>query len=58
MVIRQFSVKHTVVNDGAYNHAAFVPNASTLMYALPAGKPSSQWTPPDVLACLPSQTAA
>ncbi|WP_321941162.1 hypothetical protein [Burkholderia cepacia] len=40
MVIWQFSVKHTVVNDGAYNHAAFVPNASTLMYALPAGKPS------------------
>ncbi|MDN7857634.1 hypothetical protein QZM81_17680 [Burkholderia cepacia] len=40
MVIRQFSVQHMVVNDGAYDHAAFVPNASTLMYALPAGKPS------------------
>ncbi|WP_063902139.1 FAD-dependent oxidoreductase [Burkholderia ubonensis] len=57
MFIWQFSVQHTVVNDGAYNHAAFVPNASTLMYPLPAGKPSSQWKPADVLACLPSQTA-
>ena len=55
MFIWQFSVQHTVINDGAYNQAAFVPNASTLMYALPA-KPSSQWTPADVLACLPSQT--
>ncbi|KAG0000571.1 hypothetical protein BGZ79_005772 [Entomortierella chlamydospora] len=57
MFIWQFSVQHTVVNDGAYNQAAFVPNASTLMHPLPAGKPSSQWTPADVLACLPSQTA-
>ncbi|XXT23993.1 FAD-dependent oxidoreductase [Sorangium sp. So ce429] len=53
----QFSVQHTVVNDGAYNQAAFVPNASTLMYAPPTAKPSAQWTPADVLACLPSQTA-
>lgn len=57
MFVWQFSVQHTVVNDGAYNHAAFVPNASTLMFAPPAGKPSSAWTPDDVLACLPSQTA-
>ncbi|WP_431825166.1 FAD-dependent oxidoreductase [Burkholderia sp. F1] len=57
LFIWQFSVQHTVINDGAYNHAAFVPNASTLMYPLPAGKPSSQWTPADVLACLPSQKA-
>ena len=56
MFIWQFSVQHTVINDGAYNHAAFVPNASTLMFPLP-GKPSSQWTPDDVLACLPSQIA-
>jgi len=56
MFIWQFSVQHTVINDGAYNQAAFVPNASTLMYPLPA-KPSAQWTPADVLACLPSQTA-
>lgn len=54
MFIWQFSVQHTVVNDGAYNHAAFVPNASTLMYAPPAGKPSSQWSADDVLKCLPS----
>jgi monoamine oxidase len=53
MFVWQFSVQHTVVNDGAYNHAAFVPNASTLMYAPPAGKPSREWTPADVLACLP-----
>jgi hypothetical protein len=33
-----------------------VPNAATLMLPLPAG-PSSRWTPADVLACLPSQTA-
>jgi hypothetical protein len=56
-IVWQFSVQHTVVNDGAYNQAAFVPNASTLMYAPPAGKPSAQWSPADVLACLPSQTA-
>ncbi|KAF9980909.1 hypothetical protein BGZ65_004529, partial [Modicella reniformis] len=56
LFIWQFSVQHTVVSDGAYNQAAFVPNASTLMHRLPAGKPS-QWTPYDVLACLPSQTA-
>jgi hypothetical protein len=56
MFIWQFSVQHTVVNDGAYNQAAFVPNASTLMYSPPAGRPSSTWTPADVLACLPSQT--
>jgi len=54
MFIWQFSVQHTVVNDGAYNHAAFVPNASTLMYPLPQ-KPSADWTPQDVLCCLPSQ---
>ncbi|MCC5670121.1 hypothetical protein LC653_41615 [Nostoc sp. CHAB 5784] len=41
MFIWQFSVQHTVVNDGAYNHAAFVPNASTLMYAPPQGKSSN-----------------
>lgn len=52
----QFSVHHTVVNDGAYNQAAFVPNASTLMRPLPTGA-SSTWTPQDVLDCLPSQTA-
>jgi hypothetical protein len=57
MFVWQFSVQHTVVNDGAYNQAAFVPNASTLMFAPPAGKPSAQWTPADVLACLPSQSA-
>ncbi|MFC4160495.1 FAD-dependent oxidoreductase [Chitinimonas lacunae] len=56
MFIWQFSVQHTVINDGAYNQAAFVPNASTLMYPLPT-KPSSQWAPADILACLPSQTA-
>ncbi len=56
MFIWQFSVNHTVVNDGAYNQAAFVPNASTLMLPLPAGKPSSEWTPRDVLNCMPSQT--
>jgi len=56
MFVWQFSVQHTVVNDGAWNQAAFVPNASTLMYAPPADKPSAQWTPADVLACLPSQT--
>jgi hypothetical protein len=55
MFVWQFSVQHTVVNDGAYNHAAFVPNASTLMYAPPAGKQSEEWTPADVLACLPDQ---
>lgn len=54
MFMWQFSVQHTVVNDGAYDMAAFVPNASTLMYALP-NKPSSDWTPEDVLRCLPSQ---
>jgi monoamine oxidase len=57
MFVWQFSVQHTVVNDGAYNHAAFVPNASTLMLPLPADKTSKEWTPADVLACLPSQTA-
>lgn len=57
MFVWQFSVQHTVVNDGAYNMAAFVPNASTLMMPLPAGKSSADWTPADVLACLPSQTA-
>ena len=57
MFIWQFSVQHTVINDGAYNHAAFVPNASTLMFAPPKGKLSRDWTPADVLACLPSQTA-
>ena len=56
MFVWQFSVQHTVVNDGAYNQAAFVPNASTLMYAPPAGKPSREWSPDDVIACLPSQT--
>ncbi|HEY8941570.1 MAG TPA: lipoxygenase family protein, partial [Cellvibrio sp.] len=56
MIIWQFSVQHTVVNDGAYNMAAFVPNASTLMYAPPA-TPSAEWTPDDVLNCLPSQDA-
>jgi monoamine oxidase len=56
MFVWQFSVQHTVVNDGAYNQAAFVPNASTLMMPLP-GKSSADWTPADVLACLPSQTA-
>ena len=56
MFIWQFSVQHTVVNDGAYNHAAFVPNAFTLMMPLPAGKSSAEWTPTDVVACLPSQT--
>lgn len=57
MFIWQFSVQHTVVNDGSYNQAAFVPNASTLMFAPPAGKSSRDWTPADVLACLPSQDA-
>ena len=57
MFVWQFSVQHTVVNDGAYNHAAFVPNASTLMYSPPAGKTSREWTPANVLACLPSQSA-
>lgn len=52
MFIWQFSIQHTVVNDGSYNTAAFVPNASTLMYPLPA-KNSSQWTAQDVLNCLP-----
>jgi hypothetical protein len=56
MFVWQFSVQHTVVNDGAYNQAAFVPNASTLMYPPPADRPSSDWTPGDVLACLPSLT--
>lgn len=56
MFVWQFSVQHTVINDGAYNQAAFVPNASTLMYAPPADKTSSQWTPADLLACLPSQS--
>jgi hypothetical protein len=56
MFIWQFSVQHTVVNDGAYNQAAFVPNASTLMYPLPVTK-SSDWTVNDVLSSLPSQTA-
>jgi len=55
MFIWNFSVQHTVINDGAYNQAAFVPNASTLMYPLPK-TPSSQWGPEDVLNCLPSQT--
>ena len=57
MFVWQFSVQHTVVNDGAYNHAAFVPNASTLMMPLPTGKASKDWTPADILACMPSQTA-
>jgi monoamine oxidase len=57
MFVWQFSVQHTVVNDGAYNHAAFVPNASTLMLPLPADKTSKEWTAAAVLACLPSQTA-
>jgi monoamine oxidase len=55
MFVWQFSVQHTVVNDGAYNQAAFVPNASTLMYAPPAARASCDWTAADVLACLPSQ---
>jgi monoamine oxidase len=55
MFVWQFSVQHTVVNDGAYNHAAFVPNASTLMSPPPAGKTPGQWTAADVLACLPSE---
>jgi monoamine oxidase len=54
MFIWQFTVQHTVVNDGAYNHAAFVPNASTLMFPLPKSN-SSDWTPYDVIACLPPQ---
>ncbi len=53
MFIWQFSVQHTVINDGAYNQAAFVPNAATLMYAPPAAA-SSTWTAADVLACLPN----
>lgn len=57
MFVWQFSVQHTVVNDGAYNHAAFVPNASTLMSPPPAGKTPDQWTAADVLACLPSRQA-
>jgi monoamine oxidase len=52
MFVWQFSVQHTVVNDGAYDMAAFVPNASTLMYPLPTGTPAS-WTATDVLKCLP-----
>ncbi|MFZ6820318.1 hypothetical protein [Undibacterium sp. Ji22W] len=56
MFVWQFSVQHTVINGGAYNQAAFVPNASTLMYAPPINKASSQWTPADILACMPSQT--
>ncbi|CAM4244020.1 hypothetical protein MYXA107069_01330 [Myxococcus xanthus] len=56
MFVWQFSVQHTVVNEEAYNHAAFAPNASTRMYAPPAGKPSSKWSPADVIACMPSQT--
>jgi monoamine oxidase len=56
MFIWQFSVQHTVINDGAYNQAAFVPNASTLMYAPPAGKTPAQWTADDVLNCLPSNS--
>ncbi|WP_426172713.1 FAD-dependent oxidoreductase [Massilia sp. TWR1-2-2] len=55
MFVWQFSVQHTVINDGAYNHAAFVPNASTLMFAPPVAKASRDWTAADVLACLPSQ---
>jgi len=50
----QFTVQHTVVNDGAYNQAAFVPNASTLMYPPPKDKPSSKWTTQDVLNSLPT----
>lgn len=50
----QFSVQHTVVNDGAYNQAAFVPNASTLMNP-PPSKSSDQWTADDVVGCMPSQ---
>jgi hypothetical protein len=52
MFVWQFSVQHTVVNDGSYTMAAFVPNASTLMYGLPAGNPA-YWTATDVLKCLP-----
>jgi hypothetical protein len=44
LFIWQFSVQRTVLNNGAYNHAAIVPNASTLMYPLTSHKPSSQWT--------------
>jgi hypothetical protein len=55
MFIWQFSVQHTVVNDGAYSMAAFVPNASTLMYAPPAAS-SDKWTAQDVLNCLPDNS--
>lgn len=55
MFVWQFSVQHTVVNDGAYNTAAFVPNASTLMYSLPADD-SSKWTAQNVLDCLPDNS--
>lgn len=52
MFIWQFSVQHTVVNDGSYNMAAFVPNASTLMYPMPIKSPKDL-TPEDVIRCLP-----
>jgi monoamine oxidase len=52
MFIWQFSVQHTVVNDGAYNMAAFVPNASTLMYPMPITT-ADKWTAQDVINCLP-----
>ncbi|MFK7783582.1 MAG: FAD-dependent oxidoreductase [Crocinitomicaceae bacterium] len=56
LFVWQFSVQHTVVNDGAYTQAAFVPNASTLMMPLP-NKAFKDWTADDVLNCLPSQDA-
>lgn len=58
MFVWQFSVQLTVVNGGAYNHAAFVPDTSTHMYAPPAVEPSSKWSPADVIACVPSQTTS
>lgn len=57
MFVWQFSVQHTVVNDGAYDMAAFVPNASTLMFPLPAGD-SADWSPEEVLNCLPDNNIA
>lgn len=57
MFVWQFSVQHTVVNDGAYDMAAFVPNASTLMYPLPA-KDTASWTAEDVLNCMPNNDVA
>ncbi len=55
MFVWQFSVQHTVVNDGAYNMAAFVPNASTLMYPMPKTS-SAKWTAQEVINCLPDNS--